>query len=116
MEADAKRLNEFTVKAGKRVTIKLSNTSKVANVNFVLCAPGKGSDVLLAVGAQANDFGKAAENGWLPESKHILHHTKLLRPGETDEIAFIVEAGAYHFLSTWSTFALLGMKGIMKAE
>jgi azurin len=109
---------EFTVKAGQKVKLTLVNPADSQNLqphNLILLKPGK----LGAMIATVNDPAKLSDPNWInnpvPESEDILHHTKLLKPGETETLEFTApaEAGDYPFLCSYIGHAAI-MNGIMK--
>ena len=79
------------------VTVTFSNASAVNQHNWVLVKPGT-KDAVVAAGAEAG-----AANGWIqPDDDRIIAHTKLLNPGESDEIKFKGPiAGIYDFVCTF---------------
>lgn len=109
---------EFTVKAGQTVKLKFINPADSQNLqphNLILIKPGK----LGAMIATVNDPSKLSDPNWInnpvPESEDILHHTKLLKPGEEEVLEFTApaEAGDYPFLCTYIGHAAI-MNGTMK--
>lgn len=111
---------EFTVKAGQKVKLTFVNPADSQNLqphNLIIIKPGK----LGAMIAQVNDPAKLSDPNWInnpvPESEDILHHTKLLKPGEEETLEFTApeEAGDYPFLCTYIGHAAI-MNGVMKVE
>ena len=109
---------EFTVKAGQKVKLTLVNPADSMNLqphNLLIIKPGK----LGAMIAVVNDPTKLSNPNWIanpvPESEDLLHHTKLLKPGETETIEFTApaEAGDYPFLCSYIGHAAI-MNGLMK--
>ena len=109
---------EFTVKAGQKVKLTLVNPADSQNLqphNLILIKPGK----LGAMIATVNDPSKLSDPNWItnpiPESEDILHHTKLLKPGEQETLEFTAptEAGDYPFLCSYIGHAAI-MNGVMK--
>ena len=88
--------NSFTATAGSEVVLTFSNESTINQHNWVLVPPGT-KDAVAADGALA---GPA--NDWVPPNdERVLFHTKLLDPGETEEIRFTLESGTYQFVCTF---------------
>lgn len=107
---------EFTIKAGQKVKVTLSNNGGILPQphNFIMMKPG----TLDKVGALANAMlsdPKAMDKGYIPESTDILAHTKLVQPGQSDSVEFTApaEAGDYPFACTFPGHWLL-MRGIIK--
>lgn len=91
---------EIKVKAGKKVTLTLRHTGKMAiNVmghNFVLLK--KGTDIA-AFGSAAMS---AKETNYIPAGDAVIAHTKLIGGGESDTITFDApEAGTYDFICSF---------------
>ncbi len=107
----------FTVKAGSKIKITLENKSAVPQPhNLLIIKPG----TLMKVGALANAMltdPQAMAKDFIPESPDILHHTKLIQPGQTGslEITAPSEAGDYPYLCTFPGHWML-MQGVMKVE
>ncbi|MGV8878689.1 MAG: PVC-type heme-binding CxxCH protein [Sphingobacteriaceae bacterium] len=99
-------ISEFTVIAGQPVKIIFKNPDAMPH-NVVVLNPGKAE----AVGTLA---GKMT-SGFIPQSKDIIAHTKLVNNGQTDEIKFIApeKTADYDFICSfpghWSM-----MRGVMK--
>lgn len=106
----------FKVKAGQDVKLKLTNVGKLP------AAAMSHNAVILLPGTNVQEFGEAAVTA--KDSEHIpqnmladvVAHTKMLGPGESDEITFkLPEAGVYDFICTfpghWGT-----MRGKIVAE
>jgi len=82
--------------------------------NFVIVKPGTAD----AVGNAAIALGaEGFKKGWLPESPDILHATKLLEKGETQELEFTAptEAGDYPFICTFPGHAGI-MRGVIEVR
>ena len=94
LKFDRARLQETAIYS---VTVTFSNASAVNQHNWVLVKPGT-KDAVVAAGAEAG-----AANGWIqPDDDRIIAHTKLLNPGESDEIKFKGQiAGIYDFVCTF---------------
>jgi azurin len=107
----------LTAKPGEQVTVKLTNNGKLPKAamghNFVLLA--KGTDLTAftgeAVMAQATEFIPAKFKA------QVLANTKLLGPGESDEVSFRAPTapGVYTFICSFpGHFAL--MKGTFEVK
>lgn len=92
----------FKVKAGQDVKLKLTNIGKLP------AAAMSHNAVILLPGTNVQEFGEAAVTA--KDSEHIpqnmladvVAHTKMLGPGESDEITFkLPEAGVYDFICTF---------------
>ena len=111
--------NEIKTKAGTKIRLNFKNVGKKPKEsmahNMVILKPGNNA---LSFGLTAGSKGATRANGYIPESgkEQILAHTKLLGPGESDTIEFVVpEAGEYEFVSTYPGEAAL-MRGKLIAE
>ncbi|WP_166442988.1 plastocyanin/azurin family copper-binding protein [Phragmitibacter flavus] len=108
-------LKTFSVKAGQPVKLTFENKSPVPLPhNWVLGVLG--SKDKLIVGANAM-MAAPIEKGYIPEIPEVLHHTKLLQPGQTETIEFTApaEAGDYPYICSFPGHAML-MNGVMKVE
>lgn len=92
----------FKIKAGQDVKLTLKNAGK-----FPIEAMGHNT-IVLAQGADVQAFAEAAvkekANDYIPASmsNEIVAHTKLLGPGESDEITFkVTEPGVYEFICSF---------------
>lgn len=111
-------VNEFTVKAGSEVTIRLVNVGKMPKE-----AMGH-NVVVLERGVDAGAFALAAagarENEYVPGERQddIIAHTALTGPGETVEVTFTApsQPGDYEYLCTFPGHFQAGMKGVMAVE
>jgi azurin len=106
----------FKVKAGEVVTLKLTNIGKLPKSsmghNFVLLKTG------IDLVNFATEAITAQENDYIPASlsNSIIVHTKLLGPGESDEITFTInEKSSHDFLCSFPGH-YGGMKGRIIAE
>lgn len=99
------------VKAGEPVELTLQNVGELPKEamghNFVVLAPGVD---LATFGGEA---AGAADNDYIPKSSlsSIIAHTKLLGPGEDDQITFTLDAGVYDYLCSFP-----GHWGVMKGK
>jgi azurin len=102
----------FKIRAGKRVTVKLTNIGKMPKNsmghNFTLLKSGTD------VGEFANKALEARDHGYIPPAlgTAVIAHTKLVGPGESDQIYFTIkEKGYYDFLcSSLGIMAVCGVK------
>lgn len=110
-------VTEFTVTTGAPVRIVFDNSGPVPlQHNVLVVKPG----TLEKIGALADQMltdPKAMEKQYIPESDDILHHTKLVNPGEKAELEFKApdESGSYPYLCTFPGHWRL-MQGVMKVE
>jgi len=82
--------------AGSEVVFTFSNGSAINQHNWVLVPVGT-KDAVAAAGALAGPG-----NDWIqPDDARVLFHTRLLDPGESQEIRFTVDAGTYQFVCTF---------------
>src|SRR5690606_14822618 len=111
---DLMQFNEtlFRVKAGEPVKLTVKNVGEMPKEsmghNVVILQPGTD---LPAFGGEAI---KAADAEYIPATfaSSIVAHTKLLGPGETDEIEFTLEeAGVYLFVCSFP-----GHYGVMNGK
>ena len=92
----------FKVKAGQKITLNFKN------VGTQPAAAMSHNVVILQQGTDVQKFGEAAvpaaSTGHIPASMtdDVIAHTKLLGPGESDEITFTLpDAGVYDFICTF---------------
>ena len=106
--------NLFKVKAGQQVKLTFKNVGKLPKE-----AMGH-NVVILKEGADVDAFAlealKEKANDYIPKSdamkNEIIAHTKLLGPGESDEVTFtIASPGVYDFVCTFP-----GHHGTMKGQ
>ncbi|MAZ62740.1 MAG: hypothetical protein CL895_00585 [Dehalococcoidia bacterium] len=78
------------------VTVTFTNASTINQHNWVLVQPGTKDAV--AAGVEAGEA-----NSWVkPDDDRVIAHTKLLGPGESEEIKFTGQiAGIYQFVCTF---------------
>lgn len=102
---------EIIVKAGQPVKLTLKNPDFMPH-NLVVVAPGTADDVAqLAV-----DMGGAGfEKQFVPESKKVLHATRLINVNEEQTLEFTAppEPGNYQFLCTFPGHGQM-MRGVIK--
>lgn len=113
-------VKEFTVKPGQVVKLTLVNPADSVNLqphNLVVIEPGTMEDVGMAANSELADPAFLSERHAVPRSNYVLHHTRLLQPGETETIEFVAPEfeDDYPFLCTypghWSV-----MHGVMVVE
>lgn len=104
--------NEFTVKAGDQIVLTFKNVGELPKEsmghNVIVLKPG--TDVA-AFGGEAI---KAADNEYIPRTfmSSIIAHSKLLGPGETDVIEFVLDTpGEYPYICSFP-----GHYGIMQGK
>jgi azurin len=102
----------FKVKAGQKITLDFKNIGKQP------AAAMSHNVVILQQGTDVQAFGEAAipaaATGHIPASMStdVIAHTKLLGPGESDEITFtLTDPGVYDFICTFP-----GHFGTMKGK
>ena len=106
-------VKEVTVKAGKKIKLILVNPDFMPH-NLVIVKPGTADSVAnAAIALGADGFKKQ----FLPDDPNILHATKLLDKGETQEIEFTAPAtaGDYPFVCTFPGHATI-MRGVMHVK
>lgn len=110
----------FTVKAGQKVKLTLVNPEDSINLqphNLLILEPGKLEEIGAAANAELADPSFLSDRHAVPTSNYVLHHTKLLIPGESETLEFVAPTlpGDYPFLCSypghWSV-----MHGIMVVE
>lgn len=92
----------FKIKAGQDVKVTLKNVGKLPKEAM------SHNVVILAQGTDVQAFGEAAvkdkANDHIPASMvtDVIAHTKLLGPGESDEITFkVADPGVYEFICSF---------------
>ena len=99
------------VKAGEEIQLTLKNVGELPKEsmghNLVVLAPGV--DVA-TFGAEAVG---AADNDYIPKTSlsSVVAHTKLLGPGEEDQITFTLEKGVYTYICSFP-----GHFGVMQGK
>lgn len=110
----------FTVKAGQKVKLTLVNPQESVNLqphNLLIVEIGKLEEIGAAANAELADPAFLSERHAVPSSNYVLHHTKLLLPGESETLEFDAPTvvGDYPFLCSypghWSV-----MHGVMVVE
>ena len=102
----------FRVKAGEEITLTFTNVGELPKEsmghNVVILKPG------VDVPTFGNEAVAASDNDYIPVTSmsSIIAHTKLLGPGEQDEITFTLDApGVYTYICSFP-----GHFGSMKGE
>ncbi len=113
---DSLTFDKTTLAAKPGQAVKLTfhnNASKTSALqhNWVLVKTGTENDVAQAA------MQAGAEKGWLPDSPNILAHTKMINPGESDEISFRAPStsGSYPYLCSFPGHATT-MKGTLEVK
>ncbi|WP_081891714.1 PVC-type heme-binding CxxCH protein [Verrucomicrobium sp. BvORR106] len=106
-------VKELTVKPGKKVKLIFANPDFMPH-NILLVNPGKIDEVAnkaLVMGAQG------FETGFIPESKEILWHSKLLDHGKEQIIEFTApeKAGEYPYVCSFPGHSII-MRGVLKVK
>ncbi|MBL9155750.1 MAG: hypothetical protein JNK37_24955 [Verrucomicrobiales bacterium] len=110
----------FTVKAGQKVKLTLVNPENSINLqphNLLVIEPGKLEEIGAAATAEMADPTFLSDRHAVPTSNYVLHHTKLLLPGETETLEFTAPdvVGDYPFLCSYPGH-WAAMHGIMTVE
>ena len=105
----------LTAKAGEKVIINLENPDGMQH-NLLIIKIG----TLQKVGKAADEMlsnSKAAEMQYVPKMPEVLHHTKLVSPGETVTLEFTIPSvpGDYPFVCTFPGH-WRGMNGILQVS
>lgn len=103
---------KFSVKTGQPVKLVFTNPDITAH-NLLIVEPG----ALEEIGMAGNEMAKSPEGlekGFIPESKKIQHHTRLLNQGERQILRFKApdKPGIYPYLCTFPGHWVI-MKGEM---
>jgi azurin len=103
-------VNRIEVKAGQPVRIEFVNPDATPH-NFVIVEPGALFEIAMASNEMAKD-PTALKKGFIPDSKKILHHTKMLQPESAETLRFKAptKPGVYPYLCTFPGHWVL-MKG-----
>ncbi len=98
--------------AGRKITVTLTNVGTLPKAAMAH------DFVLLKAGTDVTAFAMAAmthqENGYMPPdmADKVIAATKLVGPGESDTVSFVVPAaGTYDYICTFPGHALAGMRG-----
>ncbi|MDX1565844.1 MAG: plastocyanin/azurin family copper-binding protein, partial [Phycisphaeraceae bacterium] len=105
----------FVVKPGSKVKLVLNNTDLMPH-NLIVCAPGKNNWLEVAQAAWKLGAAGPAKH-YIPADKRVLHHTKLLQPGESEAIYFKAPTTEtdHPYVCTFPGHAY-AMKGIMRVS
>ena len=105
-------LKSFEVKPGQPIRLELVNPDATPH-NLVIVEPGALEEVGMAANEMAKD-PEAAKLEFIPKSKKILHHTRMLAPYETQYLRFNApeKAAAYPYICTFPGHWIL-MRGEM---
>jgi len=111
-------IKEFTVKPGQKVKLTLINPADSVTRqphNVLIVKPGKKDVVGMAANAGMADPAFLTTKQAVPESPEILHHSKLVQPGEKDTLEFTAptEPGDYPYICTYPGHWAI-MNGVMK--
>ena len=106
---------EFTVTAGQPVRLTLTNPDATQH-NLVITVPGAADEIGLA----GNEMAKSPEGikkHFIPDSKKILHYTKLLDPDTSETLRFKAPdtPGDYPYVCTFPGHWIL-MRGVMHVK
>ncbi len=108
---------ELTAKAGQLIKITLTNPADSVNLqphNIVIGEAGTLQELIAAANDPANFADPAFLQNPIPKTDLILHHSKLLKPGESETIEFTLdEPGDYPYVCTYPGHAML-MNGTLK--
>jgi azurin len=106
-------------KAGQKVKITFKNESALAPLqhSLIVCKPGSRERMQAAADAMMTDMPKWMAKGFIPESPDMLHHTKLLNPGESETLEFTAgpEKGDYPYVCTFPGHSRI-MQGTLTVE
>jgi len=108
-------LTRLEVKPGQQVKVTLTNMGSLPKAamghNWVLLKQGVDPKMVAdaSVTAAATDYVSPQM------AEHIIIHTKLLGPKQSDEVTFTAptEPGEYHYLCTFPAHFLSGMTGVL---
>ena len=103
----------LTAKAGVKIKLTLENKGAIPMPhNLCLLKPGTKDKVIALANGMLTDPNAMAKD-YIPDSPDILHHTKLIQPGQTGILEFtITEPGDYPYLCTFPGHAIL-MHGVL---
>lgn len=106
---------EFRVKAGSDVRLIFQNPDSMLH-NLIILAPGTKDKIGALADKMAAD-PDAIKKLYIPESKDVLHATKLVNPNQSEELKFKAPAtpGSYPFLCTFPGHWRV-MQGVMIVE
>jgi azurin len=101
----------LSVKAGSRIKLVFNNNDDMQH-NIVITTPGMAN----RVGEKGMALGlKGSEMQYVPNLNEVLAHSKILEPGTTETIYFVVPSkpGDYQFVCTYPGHYLV-MQGVLK--
>lgn len=108
---------EIAVQAGQLVKLTFVNPADSTNMqphNIIIGTAGSLQGLIAAANDPANFADPSFLQNPVPKSDLILHHSKLLKPGESETLEFTLEEpGDYPYVCTYPGHALL-MNGILK--
>lgn len=105
----------ITAKAGQKIKLTFTNTHPTLPQphNFVIGKNGVDKGKMMSVAMAGMTL---VDKGYIPESPDILAHTKLLQPGQSETIEFVVPAaGDYNYICTFPGHGAI-MNGTLTAE
>jgi azurin len=112
-------ISSIHAKAGQKVKITFKNESTLAPLqhSLILCKPGSRDRIHAAADAMMTDMPKWLAKGFIPETPDVLHHTKLLNPGESQTLEFTAgpEKGEYPYVCTFPGHSRI-MQGTLFVE
>jgi len=105
--------SSFSVPAGGSVKLVFKNNGNL-NHNLIICTPGP-RKLGLKVARAAWSMDNPQKNEYVPDSEHVLHASKMLRPGESDTLRFTApeDTGEHPYVCTYPGHAQT-MRGMMK--
>lgn len=111
-------VTSITAKSGQKVKITFINQHPAAPLqhNIIVCKPGTKDAMIAAANAMMAEMPKWLAKGFIPESPDVLHHTKLVNPGETEVLEFTAgPKGDYPYMCTFPGHSII-MQGVLKVE
>ena len=105
-------------KSGQKIKITYINQHPTTPLqhNLLLCKPGSRDRMIAAANNMMADLPGWMAKGFIPESPDVLHHTKLINPGDTEVLEFTAgEKGDYPYLCTFPGHSII-MQGTLKVE
>lgn len=110
-------IKELTAKAGQLIKLTFVNPADSTNMqphNVIIGKAGSLQGLIAAANDPANFADPSFLQNPVPKSDLILHHSKLLKPGESETLEFTLdEPGDYPYVCTYPGHAIL-MNGILK--
>lgn len=108
----------INAKSGQKVKITFQNQHPQAPLqhNLIICKPGTKDAMIAAANTMMTDMPKWMAKGFIPDSPDVLHHTKLLNPGETETLEFTAgPKGDYPYICTFPGHSII-MQGVLKVD